>query len=159
MQNKKLKIYVTLDALLENENPLYLINNELAVVNNLFVNSLEKISKNFSKLVDIVFISKEKDEKTSLYIKNLNLKFNYEFKYVSPKEILLLHNKLTKDYTLIDTNEELLMEWSRLNGKAIRYIDTKKPKKSFFELLEIKNDYETSNEYYTKLVNYIHLCH
>lgn len=158
MSNKKLKIYVTLDALTESQNPLYLINNNLVSVNNLFIEALEKVNKKFHKLVDIVFISKENDEKIDSFLKKLNLKFKYELKYATNDEILKLHNKLTKDYTLIDIDGELLIEWTKLYGKAIRYIDTKKPQKGYYELLEIKNNYESSNEYYSKLVNYIHLC-
>jgi hypothetical protein len=158
MSDKKVKIYVTLDTIFENENVSYLINNNLAIVNKLFIDSLEKISKNFYKLIDIIFISKEKNEKIDSYIKNLDINFKYELKYADNNEILKLHNRFTKDYVLIDSNDELLIEWTKLYGKAIKYTDTKKPKKFFYEFLEIKNNCLSSDDYYYKLVNYIHLC-
>ena len=158
MSDKKVKIYVTLDTIFENENVSYLINNNLAITNKLFIDSLEKISKKFSKLVDIIFISKEKNEKIDSYVENLKFNFKYELKYADNNEILKLHNKFTKDYVLIDINDELLIEWTKLCGKSIKYTDTKKPKKFFYEFLEIKNNYLSSDDYYCKLVNYIHLC-
>ena len=155
----KVKIYITLDTILESKNCLYLINNNLNKTNNFFIQSLNDIYKEFKSLVDIVIISKEKDNKIYEFIKTLDFKFKYEFKFATDEEILKLHSKFCKDYVLIDMDDELLTKWTKLNGKSIRYINVNNPEKSTFELLKIKNNHTSSNDYYQKLVDYIHLCH
>lgn len=159
MTNSKLQIYISLDVLLENENYFYAIKNDLTKTNPLLLQAIYQIYKDFNNLVDIIVVCKNKDRDDILedFIKNLDLKFTYKTLFVDRSDILSLHDPTTKDHVLLDTDDDLLYHWEMKYGKSIKYLD-EIHRRSNFEFLEIKNNYKTSEEYYKKLVSYIHLC-
>lgn len=161
MDNLKVKLYITLDTLLEFQDGNYSVSENSCIKNKFFIESLSRIAKEFPKLLEIVFIIKNDKnvENCKQFIKNNINNFTYEIElYKDNKDFLESQKIINKTKALIDIDDDLLYQWEKRTGKAIKYI-TESSHKLMWDCLYINNNYDSSEIYYNKFINFLHLYH
>lgn len=158
MANSKIKLYITLDVFLENSNY-----NELGknIKNTKLLEALRIIETDFRTLLDIIILVKDNNNQQNIkdFIEKQNLSFNYQLLFVnSINDFMKNQTNISKDITILDSDDDFLYEWEQLNGKSIKYIDDLNHKK-LWDCLEIKNNYDSTEMYIKKFISYMHLYH
>ena len=161
MDNLKVKLYVTLDTLLESSDYNYAISKNSTIKNDLFIDAVSKISNEFPNILNVVFLIKNDKcvHKCIEYIKYNIENFKYEIEtYHDVNDFIKSQKTINKLLSLIDIDDDLLYQWEKNSGKSIKYI-SRFNHKSSWDCLTLDSCYSSSDVYYDKFINYLHLYH